>query len=316
MICTRDRPTELNRCLEAISRLDYPKFNTMVVDNAPSNDLARQVAARWGAEYLLEPKAGLSRARNTGARSCSSEIVAYLDDDSVAEREWLAQLAAEFRDPTVMAVTGSVMPLEAGLPGEDRAMLARYAPSRQWKRLDRQNPFWFEMASFGGIGDGGNMAIRRSAFECWAGFDERLGRGAAISGCEEHLAFSQLVEAGHAIVYTPYAVVHHPRPGTAEALKIAALRDYRSGAAYVTLLLVESRHRWKTLKYFLVGRLGVQRDWRASGKPPASRFRMLLACLPAPLLYLRNCLGHTAMNSRDNRSFSDSRGDKRPTRNG
>ena len=314
VICTRNRPDELNRCLEAVSRLDYPRFNTLVVDNAPSSDLARQVAARWGAAYLLEPKAGLSRARNAGARSCATEIVAYLDDDCVAEREWLARLAVEFRDPTVMAVTGPVMPLEKGRPGEDRAILACHAPSRQWERLDRQNPYWFEIASFGGMGLGGNMALRRRAFEFWAGFDERLGRGAVISGCEEHFAFAQLVENGYAIIFTPGAVVRHPRPATAEDLKIVQRRDYPSGAAYAVLLLVESRHRWKILKYLLLGQLGIHRGWQGPSKPLAPRWRIVLACLPAPFLYLRSCLGHTVSYSGNNRLSIVSHGDKRPTR--
>ena len=44
------------------------------------------------------------------------------------------------------------------------------------RAVDRQEPAWFEMANFGGVGDGGNMAFRRRAFDIWPGFHERLGR--------------------------------------------------------------------------------------------------------------------------------------------
>ena len=33
------------------------------------------------------------------------------------------------------------------------------------RQVDRKTPLWFELANFGGIGDGMNMAFRRSAFE-------------------------------------------------------------------------------------------------------------------------------------------------------
>jgi hypothetical protein len=41
---------------------------------------------------------------------------------------------------------------------------------------DRQSPLWFELANFGGIGGGMNMAFCGRAFEVWPGFDERGGR--------------------------------------------------------------------------------------------------------------------------------------------
>ena len=55
VICTHDRPNELEHCLEAVSRLRYRRFVVLVVDNASTDSQASQVAARWGARYLVEP---------------------------------------------------------------------------------------------------------------------------------------------------------------------------------------------------------------------------------------------------------------------
>ena len=90
IICTRDRPEHLDRCLEAVSHLTYPKFDVVVVENVPQDTRPQEVANRWGVRYVVEPVAGLSRARNRGARACDAEILAYLDDDSQPEPEWLA----------------------------------------------------------------------------------------------------------------------------------------------------------------------------------------------------------------------------------
>src|SRR5437016_5283605 len=89
VVCTRNRPDHLNRCLEALSSVSYPRFDALVVDNAPADSRAKEVAERWGARYVVEPIVGLSRARNLGARTCSSDIVAFTDDDAVVDPEWV-----------------------------------------------------------------------------------------------------------------------------------------------------------------------------------------------------------------------------------
>lgn len=294
-ICTRNHPTELDRCLDGVARLRYSKFDVLVVDNAPTDDRAREVAARWNARYIIDPVAGLSRARNRGAHACGTEIVAFLDDDSVPEPEWLSRLVREFKNPSVMAVTGRVVPLSLQTDAERLYALAGFNSDGLGPRqVDRETPFWFELANFGGIGNGMNMAFRRSAFESWPGFDERLGRGALIDGGEEHYAFFLLLEAGHLVVNTPYAVVRHPFPRDMKRLRERHLRDLASATAYISFLFAEHpRYRAAVIKYVLEALGGTRREWRgqAAGPRPriVSRCRMLLACLYGPLLYVRSC---------------------------
>jgi len=80
-------------------QLDYPHFDVLVVDNAPSNDQARQVAMRWGVAYVLEPVPGLSRCTQPGCPASGTEIVAFLDDDSLPDAEWLATWRARSKIP-------------------------------------------------------------------------------------------------------------------------------------------------------------------------------------------------------------------------
>jgi len=71
------------------------RFEVVVVDNAPSDDRASEVAERHGARRVVEPIPGLSRARNRGARESTGDLVAYLDDDAIADSGWLGGLAAD-----------------------------------------------------------------------------------------------------------------------------------------------------------------------------------------------------------------------------
>src|SRR6266852_5422463 len=98
VICTRNRPAQLERCLEGLSHLTYPSFEVVVVDNASDDDQARRIAARWGVRYTVEPMRGLSRARNRGVLASIGEIIAFIDDDAVPRSEWLDALVSEFQD--------------------------------------------------------------------------------------------------------------------------------------------------------------------------------------------------------------------------
>src|SRR5260221_13588105 len=161
VVCTCKRPLALARCLSAVVRLAYPSFSIVVGDNPPGDETVRSIALRHGAEYHPAPVRGVSRARNIGARACASEIVAYLDDDMVPHRDWLARIAPEFAaDAGVMAVAGPGLPMECD--GVDEAALTAEVHERPWGGLrfqvDRASPEWVERANFGGIGDG-NMAL-------------------------------------------------------------------------------------------------------------------------------------------------------------
>lgn len=295
IICTRDRPEQLERCLQAVSCLEYPKFDVLIVDNAPKDVRAWEVAKRWGTRYIMEPMPGVSRVRNCGALASDAEVIAYLDDDFQPEPDWLKALAFEFSDPQVMAVAGRILACETETGADElsASVLGLYIGGSDRLIADRLTPLWFELTNFGGITPGGNMAFRRSAFKVWPGFNERLGRGTLLHGGEEQYAFFSLVDRGYRVVYTPYAVVRHPISHNLQELRTRYLKDLRAATGYMTLLLVEEpRYRRATLKYITEGIRGVKRAWRyrqdGSRLRIAPWWRMMLAYLCGPLLYIRS----------------------------
>jgi glycosyltransferase involved in cell wall biosynthesis len=241
----------------------------LVVDNAPENPAA-SVCAKWAVAYHVEPVPGLSSARNRGARLSRSDVVAYTDDDAVPEPGWVAALMREFSDPGIVATAGRVRYLKSDAAGlrlrgeeveDDRAL----SPPRVF---DRDTENWLATACFGGIGDGGSMALRRSLFDLRKGFDERLGRGCLIAGGEEHFAWVKLIDRGFRISYTPAAVVRHPYPST-EAEELARrVTEMRTLAAYILFLWAElPGHRLELAHYVIGSALGVKSvRWRPKGK--------------------------------------------------
>lgn len=295
VICTRDRPAALERCLRALKEVRYPHFEVVVVDNAPSDAGTRELAQQYGAKYVLARVPGLSHARNLAARACETEVLVYLDDDAVPEAGWLGALASEFQDPKVMAVVGRCVPMNVETEAE-RLWVKVYGPGFGVKDrlvLDRTVPDWFEYANFGGVGTGGNMALRRTAFKIWPGFDERLGRGMPLDGGEENHAFFSLVHRGYKIVGTPVAVVRHPCPQTLDALRSRKLKDRAASVGYLFALMVEGRgYRLRTLRYVFRKLRGHGLPWNQGQLSPAlvPRWRLFLAQLRGPWLYLLSSL--------------------------
>lgn len=216
-VCTRDRPEDLARCLEALLRLDYPDLDLLVVENAGRTDAAERVVAACGGRVRLvrEERPGLDWARNRAVLEARGEVVAFTDDDVIVDSGWARALGEAFaEDPAVMAVTGLVLPLE--LSTEAQALFERYGGfGRGFVRrrfcLDQGSGQLAGLA-FGGTGEcgtGANMAYRRRVFDEVGYFDPALDVGTVTNGGGDLEMFFRVIKGGHPLVYEPRAVVRH-----------------------------------------------------------------------------------------------------------
>ena len=74
-VCTRDRPDDIKLCLEAITKLDYPNLEILVVDNAPKTESTKALIAQHYPQvrYVCEPRPGLDWARNRAILEAKGE---------------------------------------------------------------------------------------------------------------------------------------------------------------------------------------------------------------------------------------------------
>lgn len=213
IVCTRRRPDDLFRCLESLMRLEPAPFEILVVNNDPADRDTRAVAETFaGVRCIDEARSGLSRARNTGLRHASGDIVAWTDDDTQVRPNWVGEIKRVFLDSEISGMTGLVLP--GALETHAQVCFERDFGgfNRGFRRLTFDVRFFSEMKSRGVpvwmAGAGANMAFRRSVFERLGFFDERLGAGAA--GCSEDSEYwYRMLEAGMSIRYEPMAAVHH-----------------------------------------------------------------------------------------------------------
>jgi GT2 family glycosyltransferase len=209
VVCTRNRPHDLKRCLDAFMALPDYGQEFIVVDNCPSDDASYQVAANYRdrVRYVREDCPGLNNARNRALREARHEIVAFNDDDAVPDSHWLSALLENFAEPTVLCVTGLTMPLELETTAQE--WFEKYSPFGRgfYRRLFYGTPALAFKA--GHVGAGANMAVRKSILEKIGPFDESLDAGTpTLSGGDTEM-FARILSAGYHIVYDPAALNWH-----------------------------------------------------------------------------------------------------------
>lgn len=220
VVCTRDRPEDIDRCLAAINKLDYPALDVLVVDNAPATNATKEILEQRYPQfrYICEPRPGLDWARNRGIIEARGDIIAYTDDDVVVDPSWVKAIARAFiEDPSAMALTGLVVPYE--LETEAQVLFEIYGGfgrgfERKEYQVSKGKKVPWTMLGTGQFGTGANMAYRRSVFESIGYFDPALDVGTQTNGGGDLEMFFRVIKEGYKLVYEPKAMIRHRhRPG-------------------------------------------------------------------------------------------------------
>jgi glycosyltransferase involved in cell wall biosynthesis len=232
IVPTRNRADRLDACLAALAHQSLPadQFEIIVVDNGSTDATAARIA-RWselrpGLRRVEEPEPGVSRARNAGVAAARGDLLAFVDDDAVAESRWLATLLGAYdRWPRVGAACGRA-----------RLRLERRPPS--W--YGRFTESWYSAMDFGPTARllldpnevpwSLNLSARAALAREVGGFPAQLGRvdGNLHSG-EEYPFISGVRATGMHIAYEPDAVVWHAVPAERLRLRWLMRRTWAEG---------------------------------------------------------------------------------------
>lgn len=112
IIITLNRADWLNEALASLVEQTRKPDEIIVVDNG-SNDHTENVVQSYtgklNLKFVKEKTRGIPYARNAGVKNAKGDILAFIDDDCVADREWMKYLEIPFiRDPKIGVVGGEV----------------------------------------------------------------------------------------------------------------------------------------------------------------------------------------------------------------
>jgi len=223
VVCTYNGSRTIRECLQGLSRLDYPDYEVIVVNDGSTDDTAK-IIREFDVVRIDTSNHGLSHARNLGARAAGGQIVAYIDDDAWPDPEWLKHLARLFESSEHVGIGGpNVAPAGDGPIAECIA----HAPG---------GPNHVLLTDF--VAEhipGCNMAFRKSALDAIGGFDPQF----RIAGDDVDLCW-RLQDAGGTLGFCPAAMVWHHRRGSVRTY----LRQQRNYGRAEAMLERKWPHRY------------------------------------------------------------------------
>jgi len=214
LVCTYNRCQTLKKTIESVAAQTLSNslaWEILIVDNNSTDQTRQEVEALQRRfperiRYVFELEQGISHARNTGIREARGEILAFIDDDEMADAKWLEILTSNLHGGQWAGAGGRVVPPSNFSPPRWLSILgspiggplAVFDPALEAGPLS-EPPF------------GANMAFRREVFDKWGGFRTDLGRtGKNLISNEDTEFGRRLMGAGLRLRYEPSALTYHP----------------------------------------------------------------------------------------------------------
>ncbi len=229
VIPTYNRPDNLLRNLQALTRQSFPDFEVVVVDQSdPAVEIPEEFKQKLAIRYVYSQQRGPALARNKGIREATGLVIAFTDDDCIPETDWLEKAAHYFDQASIAGLEGRIRSEKVGDP--------KY---RTVSNVD-----------FEGIGFmTANMFYRRDLLLQVNGFDERFPDAFRE---DTDLAwriqeFGDIPHARDAVVFHPPHAVTIERESKVERSKMFGVDPIlleRHPDKYVALLKMEGHYRY------------------------------------------------------------------------
>jgi glycogen synthase len=264
IICayTSERWNDLVAAVESVQHQSLSADEiVIVIDHCPA--LLARARDRFVGPIIVENSGsqGLSNARNTGIAVATGDLLAFLDDDAVADGGWLQALCGAMDAPQVVVAGGYVVPAwldhkPRWLPEEFYWVVGCTHRGVPTQIAEIRNPI------------GASMMIRREVFDTVGTFSSEMGRvGTLPVGCEEtELCIRARQQMPNArIMFVPDAVVDHNVPAKRTTWRYFSARCYAEGISKAMMsrmvgskdgLSAERAHVLKTLPYAVFRSLG------------------------------------------------------------
>lgn len=207
IVCTYNRKDIVPICIDSLLEQTFKEYEIIVVDNNSSDGTKELIEERYyhTVKLIREPVQGLSYARNCGLMNARGHIVSYIDDDAIADKNWLFYINKTFTDyPDAVCVGGKIG-------------LKRVGEKPEWWTLEMDQSCGkqdygekIRYLNYPEFPFGSNISLKKKVILDIGGFNTKLGIvGKKYSGGEEQYMCLQLYQNKYQIIYSPKSIVHH-----------------------------------------------------------------------------------------------------------
>ena len=199
VIPTYNRPAELEGCLQAIQKIDFPRdrFEVVVVDDGgstPLDPVVETAGSGLQARLVVQSNTGPGDARNRGAEHARGYFLAFTDDDCRPDSAWLRSLEAVFSDhPSALLGGRTINYLDNPFSDTSQVIMEIVY---DYYNSDPDNARF--LAS-------NNIAVGRAEYLAAGGFDHRFVSPAS----EDRELCDRWFHQGGRLIYVPGALVRH-----------------------------------------------------------------------------------------------------------
>ncbi|TZF86202.1 glycosyltransferase (plasmid) [Pedobacter sp. BS3] len=264
VICTYNpNPGIFNRVLESLRQQTLPKeeWELIIIDNASTISLGNLFDLSWHPHHKIvqEKQPGLAYARLKGVKEASTELIVFIDDDNIADKEYL-NITYEFHKahPNMGAFGGKSIPIFETTPPPWFAQVEISLGCRDLGNelcLSSYNAEVYtikQYPSFAPIGTG--MVITKVAF---LSYDKNvnsnktrlsLGRkGAVLTSGEDNDIILTIIKEGFQIAYVPQLIIHHFIPAKRYSLSYLKKMAYESNRSWIKVLSIHDICPWRPI---------------------------------------------------------------------
>jgi glycosyltransferase involved in cell wall biosynthesis len=210
VICTysSERYEDYIEAIESIKNQTYDRIEVVLVIDG-NDTVFDRIEEKYGTDesvilHCNDNNRGISYSRTKGAKLATGEVVAFIDDDAIAEPTWIDELISVYEQTDAVAVGGQ-------LAGEWLAGEPAFLP---------QEFYWLIGVTPRGFADhmeevrntyGSNISFKRDVFLEAGGFDEKTGLKAdsKVQAHEAPICLRITQNTGKGVIYNENAVVYH-----------------------------------------------------------------------------------------------------------
>jgi mycofactocin system glycosyltransferase len=198
IIPVKNRPEDITECLQSLSCLNYPadRMEVIVVDDGSKRSISDIVSSFNAKLIRLEESHGASVCRNIGAQNASGDILAFLDADCIADKNWLREIVPFLQIEGIGAAGGLVDSYyhKSHLDRYEESFSSLSMGKRVISQGNTESNFYVPSC---------NLLVKSAVFRAMGGFKKGMHVGEDVDLCWK------IRKNGHILLYVPVGKVAH-----------------------------------------------------------------------------------------------------------